>query len=279
MDLNPVSRVAAYLRERGHNFKEKKDVGAFLTDVKKTKLPFSPSFLAIFLTGSDSNEAVREFSEGEINLTPCNAADGALLLRRFPLTALGSQYKSEYKDREYLVNHHSSSSILIPLVCCDKTNPDRLSIAHLLLKNKGLDPDGRLFHYSEIPTRNVWTPNQEGLTPLHIAASRGDLEMVQLLVSFGAKAKTWRDRHGKTPEQRAAANGYEEVVQFLQTNRIQKNVEKADRTTKSDVYTGTGSRATITAASRRKVGLAPTIVRVTKKGSVQKSIKTTRRNN
>jgi len=51
-------------------------------------------------------------------------------------------------------------------------------------------------------------------TPLHIASSHGWLEVVQLLLSYGAKVDE-KDEKGKTPFQVASEEGYDEITKVL----------------------------------------------------------------
>jgi hypothetical protein len=51
-------------------------------------------------------------------------------------------------------------------------------------------------------------------TPLHTAAARGNLEVVKLLLDFGARSKV-RDGRGRTAQERASSNGHVEVVSYL----------------------------------------------------------------
>ncbi|MDR3285711.1 MAG: ankyrin repeat domain-containing protein [Holosporales bacterium] len=62
--------------------------------------------------------------------------------------------------------------------------------------------------------KDVLVNAKDGWTPLHIAAARGDTEVVQVLVGAGAN-KEARDRNGFTPLHIAAARGNTEVVQVL----------------------------------------------------------------
>jgi hypothetical protein len=56
--------------------------------------------------------------------------------------------------------------------------------------------------------------NWAGVTPLHIAAANGYLEVVKLLLEHGADANA-REEDGLSPLHIAAANGYLEVVKLL----------------------------------------------------------------
>ena len=60
-------------------------------------------------------------------------------------------------------------------------------------------------------------PDTDGFTPLHEAAIRGQLEVVQFLIERGAKFDTTATGHwsGKTPLHSAAREGKKDVVQLL----------------------------------------------------------------
>ena len=51
-------------------------------------------------------------------------------------------------------------------------------------------------------------------TPLHQASSCGLLEVVRLLLSYGAKVNV-KDKEGKTPFQVAASKGHHEITELL----------------------------------------------------------------
>lgn len=61
---------------------------------------------------------------------------------------------------------------------------------------------------------NVNTP--EDRTPLHMVAAQGDIKIVQLLLKANADVEA-RDKFGKTPLDVAREQGYEEIVQLLET--------------------------------------------------------------
>jgi ankyrin repeat protein len=55
-----------------------------------------------------------------------------------------------------------------------------------------------------------------GKTPLILAASRGDFELVSLLFKFGAAATmNFKDRYGKSALDYAKENGHEKIVIIL----------------------------------------------------------------
>ena len=54
----------------------------------------------------------------------------------------------------------------------------------------------------------------QGITPLHLAAASGSLELVNLLLAGGADPKA-KDSEGQTPSDVAASHGHPEVVELL----------------------------------------------------------------
>jgi len=63
---------------------------------------------------------------------------------------------------------------------------------------------------------DVNAAGEYGETPLHCAASTGDLEMVKLLLEGGAKPEAL-DSEGKTPADLAAARGNLEVLNYIRS--------------------------------------------------------------
>jgi ankyrin repeat protein len=61
-------------------------------------------------------------------------------------------------------------------------------------------------------------PNAAGLTPLHIAAAKGDLATFKLLLQAGADPKR-KSPDGKTPLDLARARNQVAIVQFLDQNK------------------------------------------------------------
>ena len=56
----------------------------------------------------------------------------------------------------------------------------------------------------------------DGSTPLHCAALNGDIKIIQLLYTYGAKASSHsRDQNGDTPLHHAASQGHAKALSTL----------------------------------------------------------------
>lgn len=55
-------------------------------------------------------------------------------------------------------------------------------------------------------------------TALHIAAHKGHLEVVELLVAFNRRIIDWKNKYGRTALTAAASTGKTDVVKFLLEN-------------------------------------------------------------
>ena len=67
---------------------------------------------------------------------------------------------------------------------------------------------------SRVPRKTEGTTDK-GATPLFVAAEKGDLEVVRLLVESGANKDQGTTGKGATPLYIAARNGHLEVVRLL----------------------------------------------------------------
>ena len=54
-----------------------------------------------------------------------------------------------------------------------------------------------------------------GQTPLHLAASKGQIKVIRCLIENGANVNVTQETTGSTPLHRAASNGQVEVVKCL----------------------------------------------------------------
>jgi hypothetical protein len=93
-------------------------------------------------------------------------------------------------------NEYGSSSLI---VASDYVGPQTLHIVRLLLHN-GANP-------------NVWT-SIWGTTPLHAASYRGNLEVVRLLLEYGADVER-KNKEDRTPFEVALEGRHHEVALFL----------------------------------------------------------------
>ncbi|KAF2475773.1 ankyrin, partial [Lindgomyces ingoldianus] len=69
---------------------------------------------------------------------------------------------------------------------------------------------------------------QAGMTPLHYAADHGNLELIKLLISKGAKVDAF-DRDSGTPLHRASQSGLDTVKLLLQQEGTESCLKVADR--------------------------------------------------
>jgi ankyrin repeat protein len=61
---------------------------------------------------------------------------------------------------------------------------------------------------------NLNETDEDGITPLHVAAEHGYIEIVQLLINFGAD-KNLRDKNGILPIELAKKNSHQVIVELL----------------------------------------------------------------
>ena len=82
------------------------------------------------------------------------------------------------------------------------------------LQGKGVVVDivRRLLEHGADP--NIRASDNSGLSPLHLASQKGLLEVVRLLLSYGAKVDE-KDKEGKTAFQVASESGYGEITKLL----------------------------------------------------------------
>jgi hypothetical protein len=107
---------------------------------------------------------------------------------------------------------------------------------------------------------DVNAKNEHGITPLHVAASEGHAEVVRLLLEHGADANA-RDEDGLTPLHNAAANGHLDVVKLL----LEKGADPAIRSngdwTPLDIARALG-HAEVVKVLETFLGSTPSIVSV-----------------
>ncbi len=90
-----------------------------------------------------------------------------------------------------------------------------------------------LKEYSQLPEYigiNLDTVNTVSLFgdyPINIAATRGDLNEIKLLLKFGANINT-KGEHGYSPLHNAVEQGYIDIVQFLVERGANKNILNDD---------------------------------------------------
>ena len=76
--------------------------------------------------------------------------------------------------------------------------------------------------------------NKESLTPLHIAAEKGHIEFVKMLVKYGAKVNVLTNKY-ESPLHLAARNGHYEVSEFLAKNGAILDAKNYNKKTPTDV--------------------------------------------
>ena len=77
--------------------------------------------------------------------------------------------------------------------------------------------------------------NNEGLTPLAISAQQGNMEILKLLIEYGANINLPSFENKLTPLHRAVSKGNIEVIQVLIENNAQLNVQDAIQRTPLDL--------------------------------------------
>ena len=150
------------------------------------------------------------------------------------------QYKPAIgQHSKYTVGPGPSAHMLLPLMRWSKKNAERLAIVRLLLENDGLDPNGCLW-YSDVESLPDGREVQH-LTALHIAADRGDEEMVELLLEFGA-VREMRDGKGFLPKERAAAKGHRRVVVLLEEGSLSEKEPEGKKVVEPKMKSGSKSK-------------------------------------
>ena len=81
------------------------------------------------------------------------------------------------------------------------------------------------------PTRPMSMPrNNDGVTPLHLAALNGHKDVAELLLANKAEVNA-KDNHGETPLHLAAVNGHKDVAELLLANKADVNAKVNDGST------------------------------------------------
>ncbi|KAJ7742475.1 ankyrin repeat-containing domain protein, partial [Mycena maculata] len=70
--------------------------------------------------------------------------------------------------------------------------------------------------------------SRTGLTALHIAASRGYLDIVIWCIEEGGAIPNWEDKEGETVLHKAALNGHLPIIKYLLPDKADVNAKDAD---------------------------------------------------
>ncbi|KAI1392905.1 uncharacterized protein F4822DRAFT_145999 [Hypoxylon trugodes] len=133
---------------------------------------------------------------------PVGIEPARLMLECFPL---GDSMSKDYPNGD-------SANLALPITQWPIDNPDRLVVLQMLLE-QGLVVDGKV---AEMPWGHLGPQpeHQKYDTCLIKAAERGDIDMVKLLLRYGAK-RDMQGAHGHTAAQRAKEKGHTEVANYL----------------------------------------------------------------
>ncbi|OTA63985.1 hypothetical protein K449DRAFT_380921 [Hypoxylon sp. EC38] len=135
---------------------------------------------------------------------PVGAGPARTMLDCFPLThSLSEDERSG-----------DSAQLALPITQWPTDNPDRLVVMEMLLE-QGLVVDGKIGDYI-LESMGPKTEEQLQDTCLIMAAERGDTDMVDLLLRYGA-GKDVQGAHGHTAAQRARIKGHTKLADYLES--------------------------------------------------------------
>jgi len=133
---------------------------------------------------------------------------------------IGEEYELEEHDEipllHYAIQHDASLDAVEMLLShgidITELNSDGLGVLDIAIKHKRLD----IIHLCEANGVDlVQSRRKSGLTPLMLASSFGDLDMVKFLLSKGAHLDT-TDRYGMSAIAYAKRMGHKRVLEFLE---------------------------------------------------------------
>jgi len=93
-------------------------------------------------------------------------------------------------------------------------DPDEAPLTTTTTSRRATDSSGSVHVVSRPPPVNIDVFASDGLTALHRCCRAGNLELVKLLVSYGADVRL-ATRDGWTPLHIAVGAGHQQVVRFL----------------------------------------------------------------
>ena len=106
------------------------------------------------------------------------------------------------------------------------TNKEKEDLLHLACENSQISLIKTLLKCNV----NINSMNAEGLSPLHLAAIKGDIEVTKLLINEGADIELKDSKHGSTPLLYACQNGRTKTVQTLLENGADINAKSSNGT-------------------------------------------------
>ncbi|KAK3382570.1 hypothetical protein B0T24DRAFT_601988 [Lasiosphaeria ovina] len=222
-----IKRVGeCFLEDEEFEIKTRSSIPSLIAEIKAARLPIYPSSLGWFLSGETATSATTAFAKrnNTPRPTPCTLAQAQAMLAAFPLREIADTQASDttphgltgttWAERAggFLLPPEESAELLVPLARWDATDaPHRLDVARLLLADRAANPNCTMIEYAVW----CWTPCDEVLAPLHVAAAQGDVDMVKLLLEFGADPAK-KDGHGETAVDMARKKGHDDVVRLLE---------------------------------------------------------------
>ncbi|KAH8886119.1 hypothetical protein GQ53DRAFT_845197 [Thozetella sp. PMI_491] len=197
------SHNLADLWEKDHELRNSPLYLEYLRSLKLQGLVFSAYTISRFLSITAGSSI--QFRRGG-PFVPISAEAARKVLDLFPLNqSFGANYRGTH-----------SAEVAMPITQWPTDNPDRLVVMEMLLK-QGLDVNGTLRTNDNSERLGPEDfEDQKHDTCLALAASRGDAEMVDLLLRYGARMNI-KDARGGNAAQRARINGHVQLYNRLKS--------------------------------------------------------------